>query len=307
MAQMPADAAPTTPLANPADAGLTLADLKARYSDDESRYATLEGLSIRYKDEGTGTPIVLIHGSYGSLDGFDGLVGALKAKHRVVRFDMPGMGLSEGSPSGGARIVFGDEVLAALLAKLAIDKAVLIGTSSGGVIASYYAAREPKKVTALILANTPSSPLDDAAVPRSPQLRAEFDRARATGMRDLQYWQVYLTWLQGRPERLKPEKVRRYYDMNRRTGATIPGWRTTRTVPELYETLARIAAPTLLVWGRHDYVLPVHAMQGLASRLPSASVSTILLDDVGHYPPLEVPERFARLVEGYLAGVVFQP
>lgn len=287
-----------------AASGLTLAALKDRYSDKASRYARIGGLSIRYKDEGAGPAIVLLHGSYGSLDGYDALATQLAATHRVIRFDMPGMGLSEGQPATtDAPMLYGDDVLAALLDELKVEKAVLIGTSSGGVIAAYYAEAYPERVSALVLTNTPSDPVDNASIPRSPELRAEFERAQRTGMRDRRYWQVYLEWLQGRPERLKPMSVERYHDMNRRAGSARPAWRSTTKVPEVYRTLAGITVPTLLIWGARDYVLPLHTMHELEARLPAASVSTVVLEDVGHYPPLEVPVRFGRIVRAYLDNV----
>jgi pimeloyl-ACP methyl ester carboxylesterase len=301
-AQAAPDARPQT--ADAAAAGLTLAALKERYSDAASRYAQVQGLSIRYKDEGKGPAIVLLHGSYGSLDGYDALAKELAANHRVVRFDMPGMGLSEGQPAAGdSPTVLGDQILLELLDQLKIKQAVLVGTSSGGVIAAYHASAHPERVSALILANTPSDPVVNANVPRSPELRAEFDRAEREGMRDMRYWQTYLAWLQGRPERLKPQSVKRYYDMNRRAEESRPAWRSTAKVPDVYRTFAGVTAPTLLVWGARDFVLPLHTMHDLEARLPAASVSTFVLEDVGHYPPIEVPQRFGRIVEGYLADV----
>lgn len=290
------------------DTTLSLKALKQRYSDAASRSMVIGGLAIRYKDEGQAgghdPAIVLLHGSYGSLDGYDALAAALASDHRVIRFDMPGMGLSEGQPvSGSAPTVMGDAVLAAMLDRLGVKQAVLVGTSSGGVIASYYAAAHPERVRALVLANVPSDPVDNANIPRSPALRAEFERAASTGMRDLRYWQVYLEWLQGRPERLTAATVSRYRDMNGREGKSRSAWRSTGKVPEVYATLASIVSPTLLIWGRHDFVLPIHTMRDLEARLPAASVSSIVLDDVGHYPPLEVPERFARILRTYLENV----
>lgn len=292
----------------------SLTALKARYSDPASKYAKIGGVTIRYKDEGrndekggdriTGEAIVLLHGSYGSLDGYESLARELARDHRVIRFDMPGMGLSEGQPEGGeTATLYGDQVLEALLDQLGVGRVILVGTSSGGVIGAYFAARHPDRVGALVLANVPSDPVDNANVPRSPALRAEFDRADATGSRDARYWQVYLEWLQGRPERLSPDSVARYEAMNRREKAR-SAWRSTKQVPEVYMTFASITAPALLVWGRHDFVLPLHTMHDLEARLPAASVSTIVLDDVGHYPPLEVPERFARILRTYLENVI---
>lgn len=291
----------------PANGTLSLAQLKSRYQDAATRYASIGGMQIRYKDEGKGPVIVLLHGSHGSLDGYDGLANILSANYRVIRFDMPGMGLSETLPLDTATDTpFADLILEKLLDQLQIDKASLIGVSSGGAIAYYFASRLPDRVNALILANTPSEPVVDANTPRSPALRAEMDEAKRTGFRTRQYWQVYMDWLQGDPARLSADKVDRYYDMNRRT--PLPNarlfWRSSGNVPDVYKTLSTVKTPTLLVWGKIDLVLPIHTMDGLKVKMPAAPVSTVVLPDVGHYPPFEIPERFAGITNTYLNHII---
>ena len=289
---------------------LTLDQLKARYGQDGSRYASIGGMAIRYKDEGSGPAVVLLHGSHSSLDGYDGLAAALKSDHRVIRFDMPGMGLSEGLPTGAATDTpFADDILKTLLDQLGVPRAVLVGVSSGGALAYYFASRFPDRVEALVMTNTPSEPVIAANTPRTPELRAEFERAEKSGFRSRRYWAVYLDWLTGEKSRLSEAKIDRYYDMNRRV--PLPGgqrlfWRSSGNVPDVYRTLSTVATPTLLVWGKIDFVLPIHTMDGLKAKMPAANVSTIILPDVGHYPPFEVPERFAGIVRTFTTQVVLQ-
>lgn len=289
---------------------LTLEQLKARYGQDGSRYAAIGGMAIRYKDEGTGPAVVLLHGSHSSLDGYDGLAAALKADHRVIRFDMPGMGLSEGLPAGAATDTpFADDILKTLLDQLGVPRAVLVGVSSGGAMAYYFASRFPDRVEALVLANTPSEPVIAANTPRTPELRTEFEQAEKSGFRSRRYWAVYLDWLTGEKSRLSEAKTDRYYDMNRRVplaGGQRLFWRSTGNVPDVYRTLSTVATPTLLVWGKIDFVLPIHTLDGLKAKMPAANVSTIILPDVGHYPPFEVPQRFAGIVRTFTTQVVLQ-
>jgi pimeloyl-ACP methyl ester carboxylesterase len=72
------------------------------------------------------------------------------------------------------------------------------------------------------------------------------------------------------------------------------------------QLMAEVRAPTFLIWGGKDPLLPVPAMKSLANHLQNAEVSEVILPDVGHYPPLEVPERFAQLILAYLQAAVPQ-
>ena len=302
-----AHAAPARASSNTAAEFLSLEQLKQRYSDSASRYMDIGGMSIRYKDEGKGPVLVLLHGSHSSLDGYDGLVKALTDQYRVIRFDMPGMGLSSTLPLNAATSTpYADDILLELLNRLDVDSATLVGVSSGGAIAYYFASQHPDRVNALVLTNVPSEPVIGDNVPRTPELRQEFEIAKNTGFRSKKYWSVYLNWLTGKPERMTDEKITRYYDMNRRKPIENPRlfWRSTANVPEIYKIMSTVKAPTLLVWGKIDFVLPLHAMTTLENHLPAASVSTIVLEDTGHYPPFEVPERFAGILKTYLTSVV---
>lgn len=304
-------AAPTLAApALPRDGQVTLDQLKQRYGDRASRYVTIGGTLLRYKDQGHGPAIVLLHGSYSSLDGYDGLAARLATQHRVIRFDLPGMGLSETLPAAAATTTpFGDDVLAALLDRLGIAKAVIVGVSSGGAIAFTFAARFPDRVTALVLSNTPADPVVNENVPRPDYLTAHFRRTEQSGLRDLPFWDAYLRWLAADPQRLSAAWIERYYDMNRRV---LPKpahyyWRSTRDAAATQATIGRVHAPTLLIWGLHDAVLPPATMDALKSYLTAAPVSTVVLPDVGHYPIMEVPDRAAPLIEGWLAGIGNMP
>ncbi len=247
--------------------------------------------------------IVLLHGSYSSLDGWDKMAKGLATDHRVIRFDMPGMGLSETIPvDQPTSAAFGDDILNELLAKLNISGPLtLVGTSSGGAVAFHFAARFPERVTTLVMANTPADPVFNEKVPRSDELDVEIKKAAASGFKSLRYWTVYLPWLSADPKRVSTAWIQRYYDMNRRATPVKNHyfWRSTADAAATQATIAKVKAPTLLVWGTHDYVLPLAAMGVLEGYLKQASVSTIVLSDVGHYPPFEVPERFTTLTRAF--------
>ena len=64
--------------------------------------------------------------------------------------------------------------------------------------------------------------------------------------------------------------------------------------------MAKVRKPVLLLWGTADPLLPESALNAIGRYLSNAQISRVSMPDVGHYPPLEVPERFAQLTAAYI-------
>jgi len=291
---------------------LTTSQLQARYRLPQSRFAMIEGAQIHYTDEGQGPVIVLLHGSSSSLRTYDGVVQRLKG-YRVIRYDEPNMGLSGPAPRAlYERELYPVVVLEGLLAKLKVRKATFVGVSSGGAAAFFFAARHPEMVDRLILSNTPSGRADGKGMRLSQGLAREIALSTPKGGRQSKiyrprsYWEAFFQFYSGEPERIGPRLIEQYYDMNRR----VPAPDRLAMVAALDDAqgvataLAAIKAPTLLLWGARDPILPPQSAADLAAGLRSAQVSIVMMRDVGHYPPLEVPERFGDLVSAWLADAV---
>jgi pimeloyl-ACP methyl ester carboxylesterase len=69
------------------------------------------------------------------------------------------------------------------------------------------------------------------------------------------------------------------------------------------DMLAQVTSPTLLVWGERDLLLTPPTADALAGYLTHADVSKVMLPDVGHYPTMEAPDRFAAIVANYIEMV----
>ena len=76
------------------------AELEARYASPASRFITIDGARIHYRDEGSGPPVVLIHANFSNLIDWDPWVDALRDRYRVIRFDMTSHGLTGPDPTG---------------------------------------------------------------------------------------------------------------------------------------------------------------------------------------------------------------
>ena len=305
-------AAPSVPTASAADAPstggrLTLQELRARYLRPQDHLVTIGGVEVRYRDEGRGPAVLLLHGSNSTLETYDGMVERLKSHYRLIRFDTPPVGLS-GSVSDAAiaSLPSPEALMTGLLDSLKIPSVVAVGVSSGGTMAYYLAGAEPQRVCALILANTPSDPVDTSGVRNPPELEAAKAAAARTGVGDRDFWWAYFRFLYGDPGRITPALIERLYDMNRRVPEAHPLHLYALTAHNEV-TLARLAAvraPTLLVWGMRDPVLPYRTAVALRDHLTGTTASLLLLDDVGHYPTLEVPDRFAAILRNYVEAVL---
>lgn len=282
-----------------------LAELRAKLGKPGDHYLRIAGgVELRYRDEGKGPVLLLLHGSRSSLNSWDPVVARLVRHYRVVRFDQPPQALS-GPVSKEALAAVGspEAMVRMFLDGLKIDKATVLGTSSGGTLAYYFAATYPDRVDALILSNTPSDAVSELKPVLTPDMIAANARAKENGLEDRPYWRTYFEWLWGNKARITEHEVDSYYGMNLRgidpnyTGLTA----LTSNKDVTMARLAGVKAPVLILWGMRDPVLPPYLGDKLYGYLANAKArSFIALHDVGHYPPVEVPDRYAELVLAWL-------
>lgn len=297
---------------SPATPRLSVAALRKKYADPQSRFVTLHGMEIHYKDEGPRTAPVLfmVHGSQSSLRTWDRITLLVKKRYRVIRYDIPGYGLSSPATDDAAANVAPAQLAESLLDTLKVKKvAAAVGVSSGGTMVMYLAARRPDLVERLILSNTPSDPVDTSHLVPSPGFQAAQERVKATGYQDLDFWDQYLSFFSGDPARISKRTRLEYYDFNRREPEKYPVTMVARIGDgkQAAIEMANIRAPTFLVWGTGDPLLPESAADAITRYLKNANISKILMPDVGHYPPLEVPDRFARWITDYVEAGVPKP
>ena len=128
-------------------------NLDAKYSAPSTRYLEIGGTRLRVRDSGPqGAPaLMLIHGFGSSLETWEPWAQSLSAHYRVVRFDLPGCGLSEPDRTGDYSDERSVSLVEELMDRLQIEHAVLIGNSMGGRIAWRFAAAYPERTRKLVL------------------------------------------------------------------------------------------------------------------------------------------------------------
>lgn len=281
---------------------IPLEPLKARYGNaaNGSRYIELDGFNVHYRDEGSRDKpaLVLIHGVVASLHTWDDWVPAFAADYRVIRFDVPGFGLTGPARDGVYSAERMIKVLGLLLDYLGVNQACLAGNSLGGYIAWNFALAQPQRVRKLVLIDPAGYHMQKvpwmiaaAALPGATvAMPMWMPRALiAQGIKE-----VY-----GEPSRIKPGVVDRYNDLTRRPGnrrAMMDIFRVLLNVnrTELHTTGARVAqiqTPTLLLWGERDrWISPTHVPLWQRD-LPGIQVKTY--PGVGHIPMEEIPQQSA--------------
>ena len=288
---------------------VSFAEVQARYSE-ESRRINVAGVNVNYRDEGSGPTIVLLHGSFGSLRMFDDLVGELGDGFRVIRYDQPPSGLSGPVPLHFS--LTAEAFLGKFLDRLGVGPVALLGTSSGGIIAYRFAGTYPERVRALILSNIPpSAPVDNEGARARLPMKLRWSMGVCVKYArpfSRTCWRDFLHSYFERRQRVTEALITEYYDLNRRPAASKFTSMTAimRDDGEVQRFLGAVKAPTQLIWGMLDPVLPPATLDLLAGRLSATSVRVDRLKDVNHYPPLEAPEEVADLTMQFLGDIEFR-
>jgi pimeloyl-ACP methyl ester carboxylesterase len=122
-------------------------------STNVSTVAHVNGIEIAYQVLGTGSPLVLLHGGFGSLEMFGPNVGLLAAGHRVIGVDLQSHGRSPATDRPIRFETMADDI-AALMAHLKLERAAIMGFSFGGAVALSTAIQHPQLVERLVLVST---------------------------------------------------------------------------------------------------------------------------------------------------------
>ena len=274
--------------------------LERRYALPPSRFLEVDGVRVHYRDEGDGPPLLLLHGLTANLLDWQGWAERLRDRHRVIRLDLPGHGLT--GPDPRQRYAWPETAALALafLDHLGIRRASVAGSSYGGAIAWHLAAQAPERVDRLILLAPIGYPM-----PGRPPLPIRLLRHPLAGpvIARLTYRRAFLDSLRyafGDPARLDDAAAERQFALFRRAGNRDALRATLRTgpVPDPRPLLARVRAPTLLLWGTADRITPPALAHRFAADLPNARVAQV--EGAGHALALEAPDASAAAALEFL-------
>jgi len=278
--------------------------LSARWAQAPSQFVEVNGMQVHFRDEGPRDdpiPVVLLHGTAASLHTWDGWVEDLKSQRRVIRFDLPGFGLTGPSPTQDYSIPAYVKFVAAMMDKLGVKKFDLAGNSLGGQIAWATAAALPDRVAKLILVDASGYGVDPKNAPLgfvlagTPVVRDLMAYTLPRGIVENSVRSVY-----GHPEKVTPELVDLYFDMTQRAGNRRA---LSRRIEQGYTgdvaQIKTLKLPTLILWGGRDRLIPPEHGQRFAKDIAGSKL--VVFDDLGHVSHEEDPARTVAEVKRFLA------
>ena len=253
--------------------------------------------------------MLLLHGFGASRYTWRSLVAPLAERFTVIQLDLKGFGQSPKPRDGAYGLPDHAALVMAFLQARDLRGVILVGHSFGGSVALAVTLglreREPERVRALVLIGTPAypqpvpwfirllqtpgvGPLILRALPATFQVRRILERA---------YFD---------PGQIPAAAVTEYARLLEDPAGRDALVETARQLPPpdleaLIDQYPTITVPTLLLWGRHDRIVPLAIGERLANALPDAQL--VVVEDAGHLPQEETPARVLEILEGFLDGL----
>jgi pimeloyl-ACP methyl ester carboxylesterase len=261
------------------------------------RTLQLDDVDLELFEAGDGPPLLALHGLL-ELPGWQEYHERLAQRFHVVAPSHPGF-------AGSTRPDWmeGVDDLAYfyldLIDTLGLGPANVVGHSLGGWIAAEMAVRCPGALRKLVLADAVGiRPVEEAAG-RPGGYISDWLVLEPEPLRKLAWHDP----ASGGRLKLPGEEATSDEELaaiiSNRVSATVYGWRPFFYNPRLLHWLKRISVPTLVVWGRHDGVVPLSAGEAYARRIPNARLE--VLEGAAHLPHLELPDEFSRLAADFLS------
>jgi pimeloyl-ACP methyl ester carboxylesterase len=266
-------------------------------------FVEIDGSKLNYVELGDrGKPTLLyVHGIMGTWRNWIFNLLPFADRFHVVAVDLPGFGLSE-MPVGEFSIEHYADVIKAFCEKLGIAKVTLIGNSMGGQVATIVAKKTPEILEKLILVDPAGFSTSNARMRRISPYVKYFNWIFALGV-VLRKVIAGNRWLAATFTKIvlwRPMNVSSELILVLLAGIGKPGF-----VPAV-DTIAHtpvkdfpgeVTSETVIIWGRNDSLIPKRDAFLFAKMIPQAKLE--LMDDVGHIPMFETPERFNALIEKY--------
>lgn len=280
-------------------------------ADPDSRFIEINGINIHYKMAGQGQPVfVLLHGFAASLYSWQEVLPRFAEIGTVIAFDRPAFGLTERPVRWNGQNPYSPEsqveITIRLMDALGVEKAILVGNSSGGAVSMSTALAYPNRVGALIL-------VDPAVYSGGGQQSIlvhwllQTPQARRIGplfVRGIRDWGLEFgrsAWHD--PSKITDEKWALYTKPLQAENWDIGLWEFTQASHwlNLPARLNEVKLPTLVITGDDDRIVPTEQSVRLAGELPNAQL--VVVSECGHVPHEEKPAEYMQAVREFLVGL----
>jgi len=238
---------------------------------------------FRYVEEGSGEPLVLLHGLFGAMSNFRPLIDYFSRYNKVIVPILPLLEMDILHTSVGGLAKFVHKFLEARDLK----GVHLLGNSLGGHVALVHVLKHPERIRSLIL--TGSSGLFENGMGDSYPKRGDYEYIKK---------KTELTFYD--PKTATKELVDEVYSItnNRIKAIKIIALAKSAIRNNLGEELNQVKVPTLLVWGNNDTITPPFVGQEFNKLIPNSELHFV--DKCGHAPMMEVPDEFNAILHQFL-------
>lgn len=262
------------------------------------QWLTIDGAKICYLDQGSGEAMVLVHGWAGNAWNWMSVFGPLSERQRVIALDLPGHGKS-GCPEGfNYTMPELADFVAKVMDELKIGKATVVGSSMGGSIAAWTAIRHPERVERLILVDAAGTSIQNSLMKMAGHLMTP---STVIPMIHLVF-PVNEKRQAAVPvsERKRVALAEELYASDRKKCAALALARTMKSLGKdiVDDRLASVTAPTLVIWGSDDGLLPRSAGEFYCDHVPGAKM--VIIEGGNHTPMQWKPEAFLRAVNEFM-------
>ena len=276
-------------------------EAKRELSSPNSHFLKWRGAEIHYVEEGTGMPLLMIHGFGGSYNNFSELADLMKNKYRVIRIDLPGFGLSDFPPVKEGENFSDDyrDYISFILDTLHLDSVYVIGNSFGGAVTWMSAFDHPDKVKKIVLLDPAGYDSEKVAnklaMFKFKSVRSIFDKGMP----------LFMSWggLQSayfKDNLIKEETVIRNNKFTNREGnlAHMLNLALSHQFPDT-ALIQQVHTPTLIAWGTEDEIIPLAHAERFHRDIKGSEL--VLFDSCGHCPMMEEPMKTKEAVEKFFA------
>ena len=260
--------------------------------------AQVNGITIDYRDQGSGVPVVFIHAFPLNQTMWDEQFAALNGHCRTISLDLRGFGASE-VPAGPYWMAQMASDVRSLIALLEIEHPVLVGLSMGGYVAMSYGRNFPDSARALVFADTRAAADDPDGMQRRYNMARRVEKGALAEIAD----EMTGTLLSPSTVRERPEvadRVRAMILSNQPQGIAA-AQRGMAARPDSMKMLAEIKRPVLVIGGRRDSISPPAIAEAMHSRITQGWLR--IIEDAGHLPNIEQPEAFNNALGDFIASL----
>ncbi len=259
----------------------------------QEQFVTVSGNKIRYLESGKSDDyIVLIHGLGASAERWEFVIPEFSKHHKVIVPDLIGFGYSD-KPLVDYTTDFFSDFLGNFLQKLGIKRTHIIGSSLGGQITAEFTSKNQDLIENLVLVS-PSGIMKHS----TPALDAY---VMAALYPNLEVAQNAFEMMAG-PTRVINQKIIKDFVKRMKLPNAKMAFMSTllglKNAELITKSLQKISAPSLIIWGEDDPVIPVKYADDFVSSIPDCRF--YMMDNCGHTPYVDDPERFSKLVLDFL-------